>query len=273
VHEPDVLWFDRPNEWYGKIKNFGFFRMTFGKFMARYSLRILNINRRSGKMEDLQIIEYLRHLRLKVLNNLKTAIFAEANAQYRGIIDLLSLAFPDSKTVYIIRDPRFWINSWINMTIPLYSRLDISSWFKSTRLTPFHIKDDPYQVKWKTMTHFEKLCWVWARENSYALECARKTDAAKVFRYEDLFGEQTRDDTFTQMLKFMTRFPSGFVAKWTYKPELLRQKVHSTSERKFPKWTEWSSEKAKLLDRHGRVLMDQFDYGKEPEWLEKIGRI
>lgn len=270
VHEPDVLWLDRPNEWYKKINEHGIIRMTLGRFKTCYSLRALNIARQSGNITDSQIIIYLKQLRIGILENLKSGIYLEANAQVRGLIDLLPSAFPNSRIVYIIRDPRFWVQSRMNMTISFYSRCDVMSWFKNSRLKPYHFEGDSYEKRWRKMSQFEKLCWAWSRETSYSLECIRKTDTVKVIRFEDLFHEKTRDETFTQMLQFITTFPNGFKANWQYKPALLSKKVHSTAKGKFPEWTKWSDDRVKQVYRHCRGLMEQFNYGIEPEWQDKI---
>lgn len=273
VHEPDLLYINQPHEWYWKIKKFGFLQMTFGKFMPRYSLRVLSVARQIGKLSDSQAALFLEQFHNKVLEQLNSRIYLEANWQYRGVIDLLPLVFPVSRIIYIIRDPRFWIRSWMNKPFSYYSRSDYISWFKNGRLTPFNTNDDFYNNKWNKMNQFEKLCWAWSRENSYALECASKTDFVKVFRFEDLFDEKTRDEYFPQMLQFITNFPNGYRAKWIYKPELVSQKIHATSGGKLPIWTEWSDEYIKLLDKHCRDLMERFNYGKELEWRKKINRI
>lgn len=269
-HEPDVLWLNRPQEWYRKIKRFGGLRMTLGRLNPRYSLRALNVARHSCKITDSKAIDYIKQLRISILRNLTSEIYLEANSQYNGLVDLLPLSFPNSRIAYIIRDPRSWVRSWMDITISLYSWRDIRSWFKSARLTPHNIRDDPYRGKWSKMSQFEKLCWLWNRENSYALECVSKTDAAKIFRFEDLFDEKRRNKAFPQLLKFVTSFPNGFRAKWLFKPDLLSQKVHSTSGKKFPKWTGWSNEQAKQLDRHCGALMQRFNYDQEPDWREKL---
>lgn len=270
LHEPDVLWLDRPYEWYTKIKEFGLFRMTLGKVLPRYSLRVLNIARHSGRLSDAQIVEYLRHLRLRVLAHIQPAVYVEANSVYGSLVDLLPRAFPNSRIVYIIRDPRVWVRSWMNMRIPFYSWRDVRSWFPHGRLAPHHIKGDPYLRTWRHLGQFEKLCWAWARENALALECASRTEAAKVFRFEDLFSGDTAQEHFVQLLRFVTRFPNGFEARWVFKPELLSQKVHSTSDGAFPGWRMWESKYVQQLDRHCRGLMERFGYGQEPEWQEKL---
>lgn len=272
VHEPDLLSLDEPHQWYQKIKRFGLVRMTVGKLTTRYSLRLINVARQVGTLPDAQAVAYLRELRGDMVAKVTADIYLEANWQYRGLVDLLPLAFPNCRVIYIIRDPRSWVRSWMNKVSSYYSWRDYISWFKNGRLTPYHFPDDPYQEAWRHMTQFERLCWVWARENSYALACVQKTEAARVFRFEDLFGEQESHITFPQLLDFVTHFPNGWRAAWVLQPALLTQKLHATRRDTFPHWRQWTQAQAQQLDRHCRGLMDTFHYGQEPEWQRKINR-
>lgn len=272
-HEADVLGLGRPHEWIAKVREFGLFHMTAGKLLPRYSLRTLGVARRSGRLPDAKIVEYLRQLRKDILTRVSSDVYLEANNQYSAFLDLLPVAFPNSRLVYIIRDPRSWVSSWLSMRFPFYSWRDVRSWFKNGRLNPRHIPGDPALAQWRCMTPFEKLCWAWARENAYALECARKTAAAQIVRYEDLFDEKTSHRTFIQILEFITNFPGGEKPRWTLKPELLLRRFNLAKGKPFPHWTEWSAADARRLDRYCRSLMDQFQYGQEPDWREKIGRI
>lgn len=269
-HEPDTISSEPLVDIYKKIREFGFFKMTVGKFSPRYSIRSLSVARRNGRLTDHEIVAYLQQMRIKKINDLKTGIYLEANHQFSGLTDFLPLAFPNAMVVYIVRDPRSWVCSWMNFSKAFYSSYDIRSWFKNTRLTPFHFKDDPFRKRWKGMTRFEKLCWLWAKENSHAIECAEKSGSIGIFKYEDLFNEGGNYKTFTKLLKFITDFPNGFKAKWDFKPHLLRQKVNSANRKIFPEWTEWSAEHIKVLDEHCRPLMERFNYGNEPEWQKAL---
>jgi hypothetical protein len=270
-HEPDVLWIDRPREWIPKIRQFGWFRMTWGRYLPRYSLRMLSIARQSGRIDDARAIDSIRAMRRDLLRNLRAAIFLEANGQYSGLLDLLPQAFPNSKAAYIIRDPRDWVRSFMNMRVPFYSWRDIKSWFGIGRLTPAHIAHDPNRERWPMMSLFEKLCWAWNRENRYALECAKLSANIQVFRFEDLFDGQNYWQAMRAMLEFLTRFDNGYTVSFQLDPDLLAVRVHSRREAgSFPAWSEWTPEQAKILTSHCGDLMTRFRYGGEPDWLAKV---
>lgn len=271
LHEPDVLYVDPLL--FQKIKEFGFFRMTLGKLLSRYSVRGLNIARQSGRLSDDEILPYLKDMRIRTLGNTKQSVYLEANCAWSSLPDLLSMAFPNSRIVYIVRDPRSWVSSWLNNSGARYSLFDVRSWFKYTRLTPYLINGDRYQDKWRDMTRFEKFCWFWTQENTYALARASLTDAVKIFRFEDLFNEEGDYSSFIHLFKFISDFPDGFKVRWNLKPELLNVKVNPSERKEFPEWRKWSEEEAKILFRHCGDLMEKFNYGKEPAWQKMINSV
>jgi hypothetical protein len=270
-HEPDVLWLKRPGDWFHKISSLISHRIARGGFSVRYSIRTLNVWRHTGKIPDEDTIDYLHCLRDDFISGIKAKIFVEANAAFNAFGDLLTKAFPNSKIVYIIRDPRDCVRSYMNvgLTSP-YGPLDIRSWFPQFRLKAKYIRKDPSQKRWSKMSHFEKLCWMWNRENTFAARCIQKTANARIFRFEDLFNHSNNYRAFGNMLKFATVFPSGFQAPYEFDPEALGKKVHSLAAGPFPKWSDWGEIHVKQLHYHCRDLMNEFKYGNEPEWIRMI---
>lgn len=269
AHEPDILWLTRPGDWLDKVREFGLAHMTVGRFSPRYSIGVLNVSRVRGAIDDSTATEYLRGLRAGTMKRLETDIYLESSG-YWALLDLLPKAFPNCRVVFIMRDPRHWVRSWMNMAIPYYSWRDVKGWFPNSRLTPFHVEGDEYRGSWPSMSAFERLCWSWAVENAYAVESASKCDAVRILRYEDLFGESSRDKTFRELLEFVTAFPNGFSAGWTYRPELVKVKVDSTGQGAFSDWTEWKGGDVMTLNRHCGPLMERFGYGIEPEWQSRV---
>lgn len=270
VHEPDVFAYRLPLKTFKRIRKFGLLKMTVGKFLPRYSFKGLGVARVSGRISDTDAVMCLQQMRYDTFKNLRGNVYLEANAQLSEVADILPLAFPNARIVYILRDPRSWVRSWMNMAKFIYSPYDIRSWFKNMRLTPFHFKDDPYQKRWKKMTRFEKLCWLWVRSSEYALECAEKKEAVKVFMFEDLFEKSGNYEIMEQLFQFITEFPDGFKANWTLRRDILKEKTNVTVRDGFPEWTEWTSEQAKLLDEYCGSLMRKLGYGNEQEWQKKL---
>jgi hypothetical protein len=132
--------------------------------------------------------------------------------------------------------------------------------------------DSISQARWENMGLFERLCWWWAKRNSLAMEQAERIEA-RVCRFEDLFGSETRDEAFTEMLRYVTSFPDGFRAGWEYKPELFLKKTNVEFSSKFPKWDQWDADRAGLLYEHCNGLMERLGYGSEATWKEMTGSL
>ena len=271
IHEADVFWITRPGEWLRKIRQFGWYRMTLGKLSPRYSLRALGLARITGRFDAQRAGEAIADIRGPYMAQVAKPVFLEANGQYILLLDLLSRAFPNSRVIYIVRDPRDWVRSWMNMENPFYSVRDLRSWLLGGRLKPKHFSDDPWRKRWRGMDQFEKLCWLWQKENGLALELAEGRPEIRTFRFEALFAGSERDPVFRQLLAFVTAFPDGYQAHWDFRPELLDQKVHSRSQGGFAAWRDWDRDTELRLQRICGPLMARLGYGTEPEWRALLG--
>lgn len=272
-HEPDVLWLSRPGNWISKIRSFGSRRILFGRFSAQNSVRTMNVRRHMGVLSDETIISYLIRLRADFIKSTGTNIFMEANAAFNAFVDLLPKAFPNSRVIYIIRDPRDWVRSYLNLGFTsIYGPLDVRSWMPKCRLKAKYIANDSYKNRWNRLSQFERLCWMWNRENTYAIACAKRNANVRVYRFEDLFNPGDNYETFRSMLRFASDFPCGFQARYTFDPEVLKNKIHSLASGPFKKWHDWSEIYVNQLHCHCHNLMKQYRYGTESEWEKKLAK-
>lgn len=269
VHEPDVLQIDKPRLWLRKIIQFGIIRIIFGRFSIKYSPRSLSNSRIKKEISEEIAISYLKKMRINEIKELKKdKIYLEANCQMIGLVDILPKLFSNSKIIYIIRDPRDWVRSWMNKPNTYYSMKDVRQWFGG-RISAKSIKSDKYSKNWKKMDVFEKLCWAWNCENSYAFECSKTNNNIQVYRYEDLFINDMKEVSFKNMLNFATSFPDEYVENWHYNSKLFSKKYDSTNGN-FVHWRKWNRLNSLILDKHCKSLMSKFNYGNEIEWKNKL---
>lgn len=272
-HEPDTIWLSRPYEWYSKARLVGLRQLTMDKVLPARSLRSLSNARARREITDDAAMESLRSLRKRLIEEAQGSVVLEANAAYFGLIDLIPKLFPSAKIVFIIRDPRDWVRSMMNKSFAVvgpYATFDVRCWIPKARLAASQFREDAACPLWRRMSRFEKLCWLWNCENSFALECASKTDHVRICRFEDIFGGSSRKEAFCDLLEFLTSFPNGERAQWHLDEKLLSRKVHSTASGSFPSWPEWEQKLVEQMHTHCHGLMEKFGYGQELEWNHRI---
>ena len=270
LHEPGTPWLTKLAKLPKQIERFSLYHMTLGQLKPSHSMYKLSTDRCRGVVSDAEAREYIYQMRKGLVEDLDSSIYVESSGHMYGALDLLKEVFPHSKIVFIIRDPRDFVRSALNtLEYILYGPLDIN--FLQLSLRASYLENDPYAQKWPQMSKFEKYCWYYNYLNNFVFSRLEGHDDFKVYRFEDLFDPQEREQYFTDMLKFSSTFEDGLNKEVTYQPQLMDQKVHSNAKKKkFPKWPEWSQAKAKILDKHCGHWMDKFDYGAEIEWQAKL---
>ena len=272
VHEPDTTRVSMPGDWIRKMAKFGGPKMLWGQYRERYSLMKLSTTRHRGITGDKKALSYIEDNRLEYINSFRKSLYIESNHIVYGLLDLITEIFPNTKIIWIMRDPRTWVRSAINaQAYHLYGIWDWDSINLSIR--SYNFPDDPDVSRWKKMSRFEKYSWYYARVNERAFELMQRVPNSKIFRFEDLFDKENGARFFTEMLDYATSFNDGFRLKYEFNPELLTKKIHAAaSKRQLPHWRDWSQALVGSMDRHCGELMQQFGYGNEPEWLEKSSR-
>ena len=273
VHEPDTTRVTRPGDWIEKMAKFGAPKMLWGQYRERYSFGKLSTTRHRGITKDKKARQYVLENRLEYIEHFRKNLYIESNHIVYGVLDLVAELFPNSKVIWIMRDPRTWVRSAINSeAYHLYGMWDWNALNLSVRA--YNFPDDPSASRWKEMSKFEKYCWYYSNVNNRAFELMKKVPDFKIFRYEDLFDKQKRDQYFNEMLEYATGFKDGFRAEYKYRPELLDEKIHAAASKwRIPKWKNWNDNLVKMMDYHCGEIMQHFGYGDEQQWQKKLDRI
>jgi hypothetical protein len=253
-----------------KIRDFGLFNMTLGKLTPLGNPRGLSAARQMGKISEVKASKYLFHFRNRFLSKLEYSVYAECNLQVVGLIDLIPKVFPNSKTVFIIRDGRDWVRSSCNGYFAPYSIGDPVRFFPGSRASSKRCLDDPFRYRWESFSRFQKLCWYWRKHAQYALETLPKNPNSKMIKYEKLFDKSRHTEEMTDLLKYLTYFPNGTQLKFKYDGELKTAKFHESRKNTFPKWIEWSQQRVDQFQEICGDVMKQLKYGQEPEWQRKL---
>lgn len=271
-HEPDVMTKNELDHWRFVVREFGLISATVGKALPKGNLRSLGVARVRGHVTDDEAIQALRKWRNSFIEHCPHEFYCEANQQLLLFVDLLPIAFPNSKTVYTLRDPRDWVRSCMNIPDGWFTWTDFTQTLPNGKLTPRYFPDDPYADDWPRLSRFEKLSWAWNAYNSFAIQRLGTQPHVRIEKFEDLFDSSTGEASLSELLDDITRFPDGHQADWHLEPGTVNQKIHSARQQDCGHWTQWNPIQKEQLDRHCGKLMRQFGYGIEPDWLLAAGR-
>ncbi|MFQ5717643.1 MAG: sulfotransferase domain-containing protein [Nitrospinales bacterium] len=280
VQEPDVWRLDslidlKENKgiWFQKIRDFGLFNMTFGKFSSLGNVRGLSLARQRNRIDETFAAVKLYRIRNRFISRQKKRVYAECNLQLAGLIDVIPKVFPNSKTIFIIRDGRDWVASWMNSHFTLYAKKDPLQYLGSARPNARMFPDDPFHHRWQRFSPFQRICWLWRFHIEYALKTLEKNVHAKPIKYEDLFKNPHPQESIMETLKYLTNFPDGYQAEYRYNGELSGKKFHESRRNQFPKWGNWSLALVREFQEICGDFLIQQGYGKEHQWQEMVANV
>jgi hypothetical protein len=245
LHEPDVFNFfqyrspsERISEVVKQLRESGIFNMTVRKALGTWSLIRLSDARIRGELSHGEALRRVLCQRTKFVHSRSGSIYIESSAAYYGLVDVLKDAFQYHRIVYIVRDGRHWVRSWMNWgglyDMGRFRSLIAHNWPRASE-----IGGDPYEKKWNTMSRFEKVCWAWARLNNYALGTLKTNPYARLFLFEDIFESRDRQKHLEDLLHFVTTLLQTAPAFSAPVGDWLERKTHK-SDGFFPSWKEWS---------------------------------
>lgn len=267
-HEPGTLWLTKPKKWIQQTRQFGLYAMTLGQMSKKHCMFKLSNYRYNGYITDEETAEYIYHMRNNFINNLNHGLYIESSGHIYALLDIMDKVFVNSKYIFIIRDPRTWIQSALTtFEYILYGPIDIP--FLKLSPKAKNLPNDPYKDKWKNMSKFEMYCWFYSILNNFIMQSMEGKENFKIYRFEDLFLSDKKEEYFKDMLEFISTYKDGEKEKVIFKKELLKEKKHSNAC-KYTSWRKWSPKKAKILQEHCGELMKKFGYGEEEEWLKLI---
>lgn len=264
-HEPDVV---TPPYLRNAIWATGHFNpcdILLGKGSPFCSLRALSSARSRGLLSRQQAIHVILRLRRRFIEAQPSLFYCETNLQYQGLLDILPFAFPNSRVVFIVRDGRDWIRSFISHSGGFYSRRDWVSRFGLGRPAASSCRDDRWQEAWGAMGSFERMCWLWQKMTEYSLAGVAMHDHIRWWRFEDVFGSDRSG--FWALIDFVTHFPDGQKLDMSLDESVIDRQVHA-SKGDFPKWTDWTTAQIRQFQSICGPTMARLGYGQEPHWLE-----
>lgn len=170
----------------------------------------ISIDKMRYKKDSKIILDYIRLNRKKYIYEVvkqQKWQFIESNPNASFLLSEIKSAFPDSRFLIIVRDPRTYVPSALNKS----PRGDgINNFYDDTdgrkRINAMDFKDDKYNSKWSSLTRLEKICWYWNKCNEELFNYNyNNKEHSIIVKYEDLFSQDllTRKEQFIDILSFL----------------------------------------------------------------------
>ncbi|PWB71729.1 MAG: hypothetical protein C3F07_13290 [Anaerolineales bacterium] len=262
LHEPDIVQFvgveSRIRQFIQQIRQAGAWRVLFLKPFGKWSLVKLSDARFLGVMDYAHAVKKLYTQRAAFIQSMPGSVYVESNIGYYGLSDIASSVFQNQRIIYIVRDGRDWVRSSMNWG-EIYGKRGLRKIFSHIWPIAKDLPDDPLAEKWDTLSRFEKLCWVWARLNEFALNALDQNPNARMFKFEEIFSGEERYQYLDGLLRFTAALPSINTMELGRTTGWLERRIHQSSA-EFPGWEDWSyQQKSQFKDTCG-TLMERLGY-------------
>ena len=253
-HEPESFYSHASRSPFWVIKKFGLYNSTVKKLAGKYGLTSLSNLRLYGKLDPEEASARLIKERQKFISSLKEKTYIESSYHYYGLIDIIPMAFKSCKIIYITRDGRDWVRSWMNSK-GFYNRSSFHTMF-NLRLCPQ--PGELYYEEWNNFDRFIKLCWAWNRINSYAFIYSSITENAKVFYFEDLFAK-LNENVVEDLIIFINSLEGIDVNKNMFM-DSVSHKINLSKSNNFPAYNEWSLRQKQFFEKICGDTMHKLGY-------------
>ena len=264
-HEPDmvqglsILTLNR-------IIRFGVWHMVIGRVLGRSGIRVVGRRYRSGKINDKQLYKKIRAMREDYHKQHEEHLIVESYYVWWLLVNQIQVVWPNAKIICVIRDPRTWINSWLKHQQGRRSET-LKENFLSANVTPELIGDKDWIEPWKDMSQIAKLAWEWKTIYTTLYEASERSELTSVFRFEDVFSNNT---FMREVLHFVSHHENrSYNVNESILLTFTSDRINA-SKKDGSSWESWSDEDARIVEELCGPLMKIYNYGDEPEWLNKI---
>lgn len=206
-----------------------------------------------------------QYTRIEPVRRIPQKYYIETNGFNYLSARYITEAFPGSRIIHVVRDPRYFVQSYLNF---IYGRWQ--SWV-ANKCVPFwnvsasRTKQLP-DATWDSYDEFQRYCWYWRYKNTLISNLYGNRPDYMLIRFEDLLGKKDRNELM-KLLDFVELpYSEGL--------ELFFHKKLNESSDKSPhllKWQQWPEQKCRQLHEICGDLMKTYGYGLEQEWVARVG--
>jgi hypothetical protein len=184
----------------------------------------------------------------------------EINPPLRAHIEKAVRKFPHAAFIHVIRDPRTLVASGIN-----WSQDKIANTFFKLYLPFWRIRPCKYELGCrKTDKLFEVALLNWTVTNREYAKLKNLTDQYHVLKFEELTSNPI------DFIQIILKIANCRGEHRKQIDELIKTAFKNPSTKNYAAWQNWEAKYAEYLHKKCGELMQQYGYGLEREWLDKI---
>lgn len=221
-------------------------------------IRMWSIARIEGEATREDMAEVLFSKRRNLLASVNTPTYLESNPYLFGAADCLNDIFENPVIINIIRDPRDYVKSSLNHGNARGLK------YLLNRFLPFWY---PRTERILGLPNGESLivknAQYWRILNDWLENSLKDLNNYHVFRFEDLFYASDKCE--------LKRLASTIGIADSFIDESDLSATNRSKDNAIASWREWSVDDCKKLEKLCRPIMDRYGYGKETEWIAKVG--
>jgi hypothetical protein len=166
----------------------------------------IGIRKIREKLDTDKIVKYLRSSRVGILSRLKkrdAKLYVESNPFFSLLIPELRKAFPTSRFLWIVRNPKTYVVSAYNKSpvgdnkMFFYAEND-----HRDRITAMDFPNDRWREDWPKFVRFQKVCWHWNKCNEILEKEFGNEGDFLLMKFEELFSSANNGRGICKMLQF-----------------------------------------------------------------------
>lgn len=176
-------------------------------------------------------------------------IYIECNNRLFSLVKPLIKAFNDPKIIHIVRDGRDFVRS--GMSRGWYLEGD-----PLPRISAKMFPDDKYYSTWNELTQFEKIVWLWQKQNKLISQDLKGYKNGITIRFEDIFYTENFSGLKSMMDFLEIQLDQGFS---TF-AKLQERKINKTKKYSIPHWKDWDESMKDSFDKIAKQFMAYYGY-------------
>ena len=265
LHEPDYFNFGQYEGARAKLREAarqigesGFSNLVLRKLLGQWNVVALSDGRIKGLLSCVEAAQRIRQQRAQFVASRPGRVYVESSSAYYGLLDALPLAFAQHRAVFIVRDGRDWVRSKMNWG-HMYQKQGWQARVSYTWPTALDFPDDPWRERWLEMSRFARICWAWAKLNTFALDSLNQNQNARLYRFESLFAVEGNSQALVELVDFVGGCADVSATSAGALSSLLAQPAHQ-SQGTFPDWSAWDGAQRRQFAELCGPLMDRLGY-------------